>query len=311
MSHRFLPAVMVMTLVLVSLASVRVGGQTSREGFVAAAGTAGGGAQTLPAVAKPWSPARLPDGQPDVQGVGYWAAKIGADEADDIEKGSDPIHATIMGRPALPSNLISDPPDRTIPYTAAAAAIKNRRLANRHHPTDVKLRDPIARCLLGGVPRFQYLSQFQLLQTPGYVVFLYQFEHAFRVVPLDGRPPVADNIKLWMGDSRGRWEGNTLVIEVRNHNDLTWFDQAGGYHSDALYVVERLTFVDADTISYEATFQDPKAYTKPWKIAFPIVRHKETGFELLEDACFEGVQGDAALYAPRGDSPGKTEQKPQ
>src|SRR5688572_6488082 len=120
-----------------------------------------------------------------------------------------------------------------------------------------------------------------------------------------------DTIKLWMGDSRGRWEGNTLVIEARNHNDLTWFDQAGGYHSDALHVVERLRFVDADTISYEATFQDPKAYTKPWKIAFPILRHKEAGFELLEDACFEGVQGDAALYAPRSNSPEKAEQKPQ
>lgn len=296
MSHGLLgSAVIAMAVGLASLSSVSVSAQTQKP----------------PATAKPWSPPRLPDGQPDVQGVGFWAAKIGADEADDIEKGSDPIHATIMGRPTLPSNLITDPPDQMIPYTAAAAAIKNGRLANRHHPTNLKLRDPIARCLLGGVPRFQYLSQFQLLQTPGYVVFLYQFEHAFRVVPLDGRPPVADNIKLWMGDSRGRWEGNTLVIEVRNHNDLTWFDQAGGYHSDALHVVERLRFVDADTISYEATLQDPKAYTRPWKVAFPIVRHKEKDFELLEDACFEGVQGDAALYAPRSNSPEKAEQKPQ
>jgi hypothetical protein len=116
---------------------------------------------------------------------------------------------------------------------------------------------------------------------------------------------------MWMGDSRGRWEGNTLVIDVTNHNDLTWFDQAGGYHSDALHVVERLTFVDADTINYEATLEDPKAYTRPWKIAFTILRHKEEGFELLEDACFEGVQGDANLYAPRSGTPEKTESSPR
>jgi hypothetical protein len=250
--------------------------------------TAVAAAQAPAATAKPWSPARLPDGQPDVQGEGFWSADIGTDEADDIEKGSDALHAKMAGRPVLPSDMIVDPPDHTIPYTPAAQAIKNRRLANRHNP-NLQLRDPIFRCLLAGVPRFEFLQPFRIIQNPGYVLFLYQYEHAFRVIPLDGRPHLEENIKLWRGDSRGRWEGNTLVVDVTNHDARTWFDQAGAYHSDALHVVERFAFVDANTINYEATLEDPKAYTRPWKIAFTHKRTAEQGFELLEDACVEGL----------------------
>jgi len=250
--------------------------------------TAVAAAQAPAATAKPWSPARLPDGQPDVQGEGFWSADIGTDEADDIEKGSDALHAKMAGRPVLPSDMIVDPPDHTIPYTSAAQAIKNRRFANRHNP-NLQLRDPIFRCLLAGVPRFEFLQPFRIIQNPEYVLFLYQYEHAFRVITLDGRPHLEENIKLWRGDSRGRWEGNTLVVDVTNNNALTWIDQAGAYHSDALHVVERFAFVDANTINYEATLEDPKAYTRPWKIAFTHKRTVEQGFELLEDACIEGL----------------------
>jgi len=245
-------------------------------------------AQTPAATPNAWSPARLPDGQPDIQGEGFWSADIGTDEADDIEKGSDVLHAKMAGRPVVSSDMIVDPPDHRIPYTPAAAAIKNRRYENRHH-SNAKLRDPIARCLLAGVPRFEFLQPFRIIQNPEYVLFLYQYEHAFRVIPLDGRPHLAENIKLWRGDSRGRWEGNTLVVDVTNHDARSWFDQAGAYHSDALHVVERFTFVDANTIKYEATLEDPKAYTRPWKIAFTHKRTAEQGFELLEDACIEGL----------------------
>lgn len=250
--------------------------------------TAVAAAQAPAATAKPWSPARLPDGQPDVQGEGFWSADIGTDEADDIEKGSDALHAKMAGRPVLPSDMIVDPTDHTIPYTSAAQAIKNRRFANRHNPS-LQLRDPIFRCLLAGVPRFEFLQPFRIIQNPGYVLFLYQYEHAFRVITLDGRPHLEENIKLWRGDSRGRWEGNTLVVDVTNNNALTWIDQAGAYHSDALHVLERFAFVDANTINYEATLEDPKAYTRPWKIAFTHKRTAEQGFELLEDACIEGL----------------------
>ena len=244
-------------------------------------------AQAPTATAKPWSPPRLPDGQPDIQGEGFWSADIGTDEADDIEKGSDALHAKMAGRPVLPSDMIVDPPDHNIPYTPAAQAIKDRRFANRHNP-DLQLRDPIFRCLLAGVPRFAFLQPFRIIQNPGYVLFLYQYEHAFRVIPLDGRPHIEGDIKLWKGDSRGRWEGNTLVVDVTNHDARTWFDQAGAYHSDALHVVERYTFVDANTINYEATLEDPKAFTRPWKIALTHKRTAQQGFEIFEDACYEG-----------------------
>jgi len=272
--HRFFRAVTVTALAL---------------GAAASLATDLTAAQAPAPTAKAWSPARLPDGQPDVQGEGFWSADIGTDEADDIENGSDPLHAKMAGRPVLPSDMIVDPPDHKIPYTAAAAAIKNRRLANRYNP-NLQVRDPIFRCLLAGTPRFEFLQPFRIIQNPGFVLFLYQYEHASRAIPLDGRPHIDETIKLWKGDSRGRWEGNTLVVDVTNNNALTWLDQAGAYHSDALHVVERFTFVDANTINYEATLEDSKAYTRPWKIAFQHKRTAEQGFELFEDACYEGLQ---------------------
>ena len=227
---------------------------------------------------KAFDPPRTPDGKPDLQG--YWDRAFTSQDVE--EHGSDGLNTQ-----AGPS-LVIDTPDHRIPYTPAAAAIKNQRYENRHH-SNPKLRDPIARCLLAGVPRFAFLQPFRIIQNPEYVLFLYQYEHAFRVIPLNGGPHLAENIILWRGDSRGRWEGNTLVVDVTNHDARTWFDQAGASHSDALHVVERVTFVDANTINYEATLEDPKAYTRPWKIAFTHKRTAEQGFELLEDACIEGL----------------------
>jgi hypothetical protein len=124
--------------------------------------------------------------------------------------------------------------------------------------------------------------------VPGKVILTYEFNHAYRVIPVDGTPHIAENIKLWMGDSRGRWEGNTLVVDVTNHNDRTWFDLVGSFHSDALQVVERYTIVDPDRIDYQATITDPKVFTQPWTIAFSLTRNKQPGFEHLEMACHEG-----------------------
>jgi hypothetical protein len=107
-------------------------------------------------------------------------------------------------------------------------------------------------------------------------------------VPLDGRPHLPENIKLFMGDSRGRWEGNTLVVDVTNNNDKTWLDVIGSFHSDALHLVERFTVVDVKTINYEATIEDPKVYTRPWKLALVLERTNQEGFELWEEACHEG-----------------------
>jgi len=243
-----------------------------------------------------WTPTRLPDGQPDIQG--YWNPReIGA-SADDVQDGSDYGDVYIMRQEVQRADVIVDPADGKIPYLPDALAIKQRRFENRHNPIPT-MRDPTSsRCLLPGVPRQQYLSNFQIVQTKGYILFLFERQHTYRIVPLDGRSHVGKDIPLWMGDSRGQWEGNTLVIDVTNNSAMTWLDRAGNYHSDALHVVERWTPVSADRIDYRATMTDPKAFSRPWTIAFSFGRNLQKGFELLEEACYEGIELDSDKYAP-------------
>ena len=169
--------------------------------------------------------------------------------------------------------------------------------------TDIEPKD---RCALEGIPRSNYRGNFEIIQSPGQVTILYTWNHAYRIIPIDGRQHAGAAIKLFNGHSVGRWEGNTLVVDVTNLNDLTWFDSHGTHHSDALHVVERWTIVDAKTINYEATMDDPKVFTRPWKIAFPMRRAR--GEEMYEEACLEGndptVEGTsskrAALSRPKG-----------
>jgi len=111
----------------------------------------------------------------------------------------------------------------------------------------------------------------------------FEWTQVYRLIYTNGSKP-ADGIEFWMGDSRGRWEGDTLVVEVTNHNDRTWFDMAGNFHSEALKVVERYTLLDRDTLQYEATIEDPKVFTRPWKISMPMYRHKDM-VRLLEYQC--------------------------
>jgi len=129
---------------------------------------------------------------------------------------------------------------------------------------------------------------FQILQPAGSVVFLYEAFHSFRIIPLDGRPHASEPIRMFEGDSRGHWEGDTLVVDVTNQNAKTWFDMAGNFHSEALHVVERYTPVDANTIRYEALLEDPKVYTRPWTIRFDLGRNADPHYEQMEYACVEG-----------------------
>lgn len=115
-----------------------------------------------------------------------------------------------------------------------------------------------------------------------------EYAHTNRVIRTDGSPHISPSIKLWYGDSRGRWEGNTLVVETTNYNGKAWLAIAGHFTTDAVRVVERFTPIDPDSIRYEATIDDPNVYTRPWTIGFLVVRNKEQGYEHLEDACFEG-----------------------
>ena len=265
--------------------------------------TAPAAGQTPTAAAKTWDPPRTPDGQPDMQGV--WAQQGLSIPSYSIEEGPSEEHYRASGqqRPASRPSAIVDPPDGKAPYQPWAAAQRKDVYDNHNNLFRQEHVDPQDRCFLNGVPRHLFLGEFQILQPPGQVVILNAFAHAYRVISLDGRPDVGGTIKLWMGSSRGRWEGNTLVVDTTNLNDKTWFDKVGSFHSDALRVVERFTFVDANTIRYQATIDDPKVFTRPWTLALTFAANRENGYELFEEACYEGeVWGHksfATLKRPR------------
>ena len=145
--------------------------------------------------------------------------------------------------------------------------------------------DPTGHCHYEGIPHANYFA-FQIFQTPKFIAVLYENMHASRLIYMDGSPHPRD-YSAWMGDSRGRWEGNPLVVDVANNNDKSVFDMAGHFHSDALHVVERFTPVDRDTINWEATIDDAKVFTRPWKMKFPLKRAPAT-YEIMESGCFEG-----------------------
>jgi hypothetical protein len=229
---------------------------------------------------KTFSPPRSADGRPDMQG--YWNRTV---TSQDIE-----AHTEGYGVQAGPS-LVIDTPDRNIPYQPWARELR-KDMAERYI-------SPLASCSPPGVPRHVYApGGHQILQTPEYLVHLLEYSHSYRIIPTATGPHVGNAIKLRQGDSRGRWEGNTLVVDVTNSSGLTWLDNAGNFYSDALHVVERFTLVDANTIHYEAGVEDPKVYTRPWTMVFALTRNKEPGFELWEQACHEGnraVEGGLSI----------------
>ena len=146
--------------------------------------------------------------------------------------------------------------------------------------------DPEAKCYLPGVPRITYMPYpFQIVQTPAQLAFLYEYVHATRNVFVGSEHPPG-HIDWWMGDSRARWEGDTLVVDVVDFNDATWFDRAGNFHSDELHVIERYTRTGPDHMKYEATIEDPKVFTRPWSISMPLYRRQESEIQLLEYECY-------------------------
>jgi len=181
-----------------------------------------------------------------------------------------------------------------IPYNAASLAKKRENFAKRStaDPTE-------ANCYLPGVPRATYMPfPFEIVQTAARVAISYEFAHALRVIPLDGSPHPDGLPDSWMGDSRGRWDGNALVVDVTGFNDQTWLDHAGNFHSDALHVVERYTLAGPDHIQYEATIEDPKVFTRPWKIGMPLYRRLEKNVRLLEYECVFYLQEERYKNAP-------------
>jgi hypothetical protein len=167
-----------------------------------------------------------------------------------------------------------------IPYQPWAAVKKRENFENRLNA------DPEAKCYLPGVPRITYMPYpFQIVQTPAQLAFLYEYVHATRNVFVGSEHPPG-HIDWWMGDSRARWEGDTLVVDVVDFNHATWFDRAGNFHSDELHVTERYTRTGPDHMKYEATIEDPKVFTRSWLIRMPLYRRQESEIQLLEYECY-------------------------
>jgi hypothetical protein len=193
------------------------------------------------------------------------------------------------------TSLVIEPRDGRVPVRPEAEAKRDYNAT--HNADSYEYMSVWDRCITRGVPGGMfpagYNNAYQILQVPGYVVILYEMIHNARIIPLDGRPHLPSSVKLWDGDSRAHWEGNTLVVDTTNYNDKGWIATSaatgrikGIPQSEALHVVERFTRADRNTINYEVTIDDPKAYTKPWKVAVPLTR--ETNYQIYEYACQEG-----------------------
>jgi hypothetical protein len=174
--------------------------------------------------------------------------------------------------------------DGKIPYQPWALKQKQENAANW-----LSL-DPVVKCYRPGVPRATYLPfPFQIVQGPDHVLIAYEFAEASRIVYMN-RPDFESPIESWMGHSRGHWEGDTLVVDVTGHLADTWFDSSGNFHSEELHVVERYTVMSPYHLKYEATIEDPKVLTQPFKISMPLYRRMEDNAQLLEFKCMEFVE---------------------
>ena len=170
-----------------------------------------------------------------------------------------------------------------IPYTEEGRA---QQQANQAHWLD---RDPEIKCYLPGIPRATYLPHpFQIVQNADSMLMIYQYAGAVREIFFDDIGPAP--IDSWMGQSVGRWEGDTLVVEVTGQHDMTWFDRSGNHHSDQMVVTERFTLVSPYHLHYEATIEDPVTFTRPWVISMPLYRRMEPNARLMDFNCIEFVE---------------------
>jgi hypothetical protein len=317
---------LVVVIAFLSLAPVPVMGPTSVESFVGVAEASGGGAQAPPDAAKKantWTPPRTSDGRPDLQGVWDFrtitplerASDLGGkqfltdEEAAQVEAKAAEDRIDRPPRAGDPgtynqfwfdrgtrvvedkrSALIVDPPDGKIPPLTPEGQKRKAAGGRQALPAGPEDRNVAERCILGfnsGPPMEPraYNNNVQVFQTPGYVVILNEMVHDTRIVPLDGRPH--GTIRQWTGDSRGRWDGDTLVIDTTNFYNKTAFSERQG-STPNMHLVERFTRVDSDTLLYEFTVDDPATWTRPWTAAIPMTKSEE---RIYEYACHEGNYG--------------------
>jgi hypothetical protein len=230
------------------------------------------------------------DGHPDLNGI--WQAVTSANwdiQDHDAQPGLHPeLEGAYDAQPAGQSIVEGG----EIPYRPEMLAKKKQNFEKRAVvdvvTSDEKWHDtgdPELKCYMPGVPRATYMPfPFQIVQGSGpYILIAYEYASTTRTIRMNFKDEAPTD--SWMGWSRGRWEGETLVVDVTGFNDLTWFDRAGDFHSDALHVVERYTPVSPYHIQYEATIEDPKVFTRPWKISLPLYRRMDKGVQLLEYKC--------------------------
>jgi hypothetical protein len=210
---------------------------------------------------------RTADRKPDFTGI--WQAMNTADWNIQDHIGEKGVPA---GRGIVDGN--------EIPYRADALIKRQENFKNR------ETADPNSKCYLPGVPRIMYMPYpFQIAQGPKQISMLFEYVHAVRNIFMQGSH-FTGHVDLWLGDSRGHWDGDTLVVDVVDFSDTTWFDRSGNFHSDQLHVVERYTPMGPDHIEYGATIEDPQVFTRPWKMSMILYRHMEPKAELLEYECF-------------------------
>jgi hypothetical protein len=259
-----------------------------------------------------WTPTRTPDGQPDIQGI--WlnfdstpfeapvaqpapptpqaaAAAAAAANVGPASEFADHNHKVSARRRAM----VVDPPDGRVPVMKWAEDKRDYDLA--HLPDAPEHETPWVRCITRGYPAGMfpagYNNAYQIIQIPGAVVMVFEMIHETRIIPIDGRPRLGEGIRQWNGEPRGRWEGETLVVESTNYNNKGSIATSaatgrirGIPQSEAMHVVERFTRVDANTIEYTVTIEDPKVYSKPWTVALPL--NRDDTYQMFEYSCNEG-----------------------
>lgn len=211
---------------------------------------------------------RLANGKPDFSGI--WEATSAADydlEPHSNRKDAPPGAGIVEGK--------------FLPYLPEALEQKKKNFAER------ATRDPALKGFTLGVPRSVYYPEpFQIFQREKDLIIVHQFGHSVRTIFTNNTGHPKDPYDWWLGDSRGSWENDTLVVDVKHFNDKTWFDRAGNYHSDQLHVIENWKFLDKNTIEYRATIEDPQVFSKPWSLSVILHRHREKDFQLIEDYRF-------------------------
>ncbi len=212
--------------------------------------------------------ARDSNGHPDLSGIWQVITPVGQDLSAHPARKDSPAHlGAIEGE--------------EIPYQPWAVAKKRENFENRD------TADPQNRSFMPGVPRINYTPlPFQIFQSDRQLRVFYEFAHSIRTIYTNGTAHPAGHIDWFLGDSRGHWEGDTLVVDVTDFNDETWLDHAGDFHSDALHVVERYTPIDRDHIRYDATIEDPKVFTRPWTVTVILYRRVEPNVQLLDYECY-------------------------